>query len=472
MNRRSFGWVCLGAVLLLAYLLHRKKKKILKVRRRTRGLEMLPPSGLPVLRVCFNFEEIRPCIVQLIQRASKEIRLSTFNTSLFTPFVGEHTLNDYLYAAHLKGVSIHLALNARQGAYGGDSVPSLCDLPYAVYASQRDDCTFLNQSYCHHHQKFLCVDASFLLIGGTESSKDATNKPFNTCDTPDIHCWTDSAVVTYCTPELYAFILKTSFASEYSSDCALRARYFGNGDSEHNLYVNLIRAADAYVYVENQVFISHVYTANRLLEEICAKIVTSVETGTAFKVFLVTNDYRSTIDECHAVRKYIDVQTKNVRRNAFRMCQKASSKPLTEEDLDEHLFVGTLEHRRWPVKVHSQLFVQDGIRMIKGSSNITDRSLSSTPCDKELTVLFHGAPEISTFMTKLWNHRLETEGEPYDAPRVFALAQKEKGQYRSVRQSSLDYVVFLLVSNLILFLQLDGPCAPGVFRQSLKGGPE
>lgn len=444
-----------------------KKRKILEIRKKTKNLRPMPLlSGLPVLKICFNFEEIRPCMVNLIQKATKEILLSTFNTSLFTPFCGKRTLNDFLYVAHLKGVSVALILNQHQSQYGGDTFESLRLLPYTIYKSRRDGCTLLKQTYCHHHQKFLCVDAAYILIGGTETSKDATNKDFNTCDTPGIHCWTDTAVVTYCTHALYNFILKTSLSPRCSNSDCNADEYFGNGDTECQMFMNLVRAAENYIYIENQVFVSHAYTVNRLLEEICIKIVASIERNSSFKVFIVTNDYRSTIDECKTVRKYIDVHTKNLRRNARRMCTRTSTKPVTEDQIDQRLFIGTLQHNKWPVKVHTQILVQDGTRMIKGSSNITDRSLSSTPCDKELTAVFHDPRQISKFMNKLWNHRFNTTGVQYPYLTSFDLAKKETGQYRIVSSTTLDHVLFTIVTNLVLFLKAEGPCGEGFFEQT------
>ena len=452
-----------------------KKKKLLKIRRskrdgwppRSGAPEGLPPSGHPVIDICLNFEEIRPYMVQLIQKATKEILLSTFNSSLFTPFYDNQTLNDFLYTAHSNGVDIKIILNQHQATYGGDTFESLRNLPYTIYRSRRDDCTLLEHTFCHHHQKFLCVDASYILIGGTETSKDATNKDFNTCDNRHIHCWSDMAVVTSCSPELYQFILKTSLSARYvNSDCN-DDPYFGNGDNECSMYINLTRAAQKYIYIENQVFISNDYTENRLLEEICVKIVASIENHTPFKVFIVTNDYHTTTDECRKVRKYIDLHTKSIRKNAGRICKRIN-KNITGDQIGQRLFIGTLQYKMWPVKLHTQMFVQDGKRMIKGSSNITDRSLSSSPCDKELTVLFHDPTKISDFMQKLWNHRFNTHGVKYRYPTAFDFAKREIGQYKNVTSSALDQILFSVMSNINLFLEADGPCRKGVFEQTTK----
>ena len=456
-----------AAVILVVVLvvgLETKKRKLLKIRRRKKDLRLMLPSGHPVIDICLNFEEIRPCMVQLIQKATKEILLSSFNSSLFSPFYDNQTLNDFLHVAHLNGLAVKLILNHYQSTYGGDTFESLRNLPYSIYKSRRDDCTLLKHTYCHHHQKFLCVDAAVILIGGTETSKDATNKEFNTCDNPYVSCWSDVAVVTSCSPELYKFILKTCLSHRYANTDCNSEPYFGDGDNVHSMYVNLIRAAQKYIYIENQIFISNDDTENRLLEEICVRIVDAIEKNTPFKVFIITNDYYTTTDECAQVRKYTDVHTKNIRNNTRRMCKKLNKNTL--DRIDQHLFIGTLQYKNWPVKLHTQILVQDGTRMIKGSSNITDRSLSSSPCDKELTLLFHDQDKISTFMTKLWNHRLKTTGVKYGYVTVFDFAKREIGQYKNVTSSALDHVLFSLMRNINIFLPANGPCHEGFFEQT------
>jgi phosphatidylserine/phosphatidylglycerophosphate/cardiolipin synthase-like enzyme len=74
---------------------------------------------------------------------------------------------------------------------------------------------------------------------------------------------------------------------------------------------------------------------------------------------------------------------------------------LSEAVLWEHVVVASLEHEGVHVKVHSNLLIVDGQRMLRSSSNFTDRSWSSKPSDNELGVVLSGEVVAAT-QQRLW----------------------------------------------------------------------
>ena len=60
---------------------------------------------------------------------------------------------------------------------------------------------------------------------------------------------------------------------------------------------------------------------------------------------------------------------------------------LIEKINDRFILCTIYKDNKYVSKIHSQLFIQDGIRLIRSSSNITDRSLGLYPCDKEYGLL-------------------------------------------------------------------------------------
>ena len=118
----------------------------------------------------------------------------------------------------------------------------------------------------------------------------------------------------------------------------------------------------------------------------------------------------------------------------------------------EHIVFLHMEHNGFPVKIHSNIVIQDGVRCVRSSSNLTDRSLGSLPCDTELGVVVTDASAIQRLQQTLWKRycQLEDTAPTLTHLDFFSRAWSGQGLLRNVMNHSLpnlfsvDYLSFLM----------------------------
>ena len=110
-----------------------------------------------------------------------------------------------------------------------------------------------------------------------------------------------------------------------------------------------------------------------------------------------------------------------------------------------------MENNGFPVKIHSNIVIQDGIRCVRSSSNLTDRSLGSLPCDTELGVIVTDMAAIQKLQQTLWKRYCKIEDDVVlTHTEFFTRAWSGQGLLRNVMGHSLpnlfsvDYLSFLM----------------------------
>ena len=427
------------------------------------------PTHHGVIGIYLNNEENRHKMVELIHSARHEILFSSFCTDLFCNFYKGRDLDSFLLDAHRRGVRIILSLNHYQDNFtekNGDLDRLIVNRGniYEIITSKKSGAV-LGSNYCNHHVKALCVDQSRLLLGGGIDNSTKVWNEFSSCNVDNVECWTDTAILTYCSPELYKFITKICLYSLNHEH-----RYINmDGMLEHNNFIYAIRTAQKYVYLENQFIDSGRWTENRIIRELAIKIGESIETGSPFRIMIITNTANTTDDTTTALQSwYVNSCTNRISTDIHSLVTEIYP-TATADDINHRLFIGYLKRKQYFIVMHTQFMVVDGIRILKSSSNITDRSLSHSPCDKELGLMFYDPHKVGTFMQKIWNHRLETSNQSYTIHDVFREAQQGGGQYRKIQRGLLDNL-YTGVINVIYYLSyFTGPCKKGPYQNTLRG---
>ena len=122
----------------------------------------------------------------------------------------------------------------------------------------------------------------------------------------------------------------------------------------------------------------------------------------------------------------------------------------------EHIVFLHMEKDGFPVKVHSNIVIQDGLRCVRSSSNLTDRSLGSLPCDTELGLVITDAAEIQRLQQTLWSRYCQLDGVALSPQQTlthvefFKRAWSSQGLLRNVMNHALpnlftvEYLSFLM----------------------------
>lgn len=382
-----------------------------------------------MVRVLLDCAAIFQHMADLIRGARKTIWYSTFMCDLEfeLPGVGE-TLRDLLVrAAEEQGVHVHVLVNT-ETAYGLPSpqrfkqmLPSRRIKVSAVYGSGEMRVPFLaNSRYSNHHQKYLLVDDATMLVTGVDVSKDRNGWLLLN---PDGYFWHETAVVLSPSRDVCKW-------ARHNSRRIVDPPFplLNGGKTEHDLVVRLIATARRYVHVEHQNFISTGHTVNGVARAIVDRIHRAARHEEPFRVMVLTN--RQNEDESAVVDNLLWATLTWTRRwIEKRACQVG----MTLETLYKHLFIGYLAHNKIHIKIHSNVFVADGHRMIRSSSNLSDRSLSPLPCDSELGIMVADPAVVNGMQQAQWNRYFLTKEVVYDGTTAFQAMLDEVGCIRTVR---------------------------------------
>jgi phosphatidylserine/phosphatidylglycerophosphate/cardiolipin synthase-like enzyme len=336
-------------------------------------------------------------LVHMLSKAEKEVYYSSFVASLDIVLPGcDVTLFELLDRLGQRGVALNMLVNPEL-SYGNLSVEELAQrLPHAtikpVYGSGTlplaAALVVTNTRYSNHHQKYVCVDGHTFMLGGTDVSVERS--PW-LVPNKDGYVWHEVAVVMRCTPAMHRF-------------CALNFQQIVDnppfpltkGYSEYMVVLRLIASARSTVHMEAQTCISTGNTENGVLRAVVHRVLQAVTEGKPFYFMLLTN-----LEQRDEARVVSWVAQHQLYASLKHMVAEAERVGLSEAVLWEHVVVASLEHEGVHVKVHSNLLIVDGQRMLRSSSNFTDRSWSSKPSDNELGVVLSGEVVAAT-QQRLW----------------------------------------------------------------------
>ena len=361
-------------------------------------IELYSARDKKILDFCVNKKECRTLIIDLISQAKNTIVLST--SSIDEPFFNQQSLDYYLTLAHSKKVKINLILPS--------PIPTK---KYKVHVP-RSNCSY----YCNNNMKFLTIDNQKIFIGDPSGS---------------LGCLTtyDSRIKSYLDKLFKAKQIKPDNINEY------------------NNFIHLIRNSKKYLYLENYYIDSDEGSQNQIIVEISKKILNAILNDLDYKVMIITNTDHENI----CVQHYNNILSQDLYKVIYDYCNIYNK--ISKATLNNHLFIGTLIGSEEPTNI----LIQDGENMIKTSSTISDRSLSSKPCNMEFGILFNDPPKIQVLVNKLWNQRLKDFAD-YNrtCTEVFDLAHSEFGQYRHINPGNEQ--LNSITKKLARITPATGPC--------------
>lgn len=190
--------------------------------------------------------------------------------------------------------------------------------------------------------------------------------------------------------------------------------------SIQHAYIDAIRRARNFIYIENQYFIGSAFAwddkqesgaYNLIPMELVRKIVSKIEAGERFTVYIVIPLYPEGIPDSVPVQEILAWQRRTFKMmyreiaNAFRAKRIYNQHPReylsvfclgnretkwpgevvpTKEPVDAY-YKAAQEHRRLMIYVHSKMMIVDDEYIIVGSANINERSMDGAR-DSEIAI--------------------------------------------------------------------------------------
>lgn len=398
-------------------------------------------AGSDNIRINADSVESATELIRILRSAKTMVYFSSFLCQLNEPLAGTTTTLRQLFTELAeRGVGLRILYNP-EPAYGnlpiedfkallpgGSSSSSSRGVEvHCVYGSGTLP-TFTkyigigeNTRYSNHHQKYVCADAEWFMLGGVDINFERkgwlepnNNKP--------PYCWHEISVSVRCTPQMWSFACENfNRIVDHPSFPLTRGGYY-----EHRIICRLIHDARSCIHMEAQTCISAESTLNEVLEAIAQRVARAhVTPGDRFRFILLTNMFQ--IDESTAI-SWLTTQQVHWSRRFLR--KRIAQLGVSSSDMETRVFIGFLQdlsHRH--IKVHSNLIIQDGRRMLRTSSNLTDRSMSVFPCDNELGIVVDG-DEVAEFQQKLWRRYFLTPSQLFTHEMAFNYMVQQTGLIR------------------------------------------
>lgn len=377
-------------------------------------------------------------LVALMRNAQSDVYYSSFLLNLYTPLCGfsaDVTMHKLFWELHERGVTLYLLYNA-ETAYDNLHVsalakqlpPSACvrvvkgsgEVPQIAQQLR----LVKNKTFSNHHQKYVCVDGLQMMIGATDIDASRCTPWLGL--NADAYSWHEVSVVVPCTDRMYAFV-----RANFESIQVNPPRPLLRGMQEYFLLTSLIAQARSCIHMEAQVCISAEGTCNELLDHVVRRLERAYknQADDRFHFMLLTNTHQ--VDEDRIISWITGNQLHWSRRF---MQRRARQLGISADFFRSRIFIGELKHQGRHVKVHSNLLIQDGKRMVRSSSNFTDRSLSAFPCDNELGVAIQG-DVVAVFQQKIWRRYFgvpDNKIELFTPESAFAAMCAERGLVKRV----------------------------------------
>lgn len=394
-----------------------------------------------------DFDECKHTIVKLLRSAQSSIYYSTFLCDFNQELEGESTqiyqakkepttIASLLKAAVKRGVDVHVLYNPATD-YGTTTTEDVRKLLLSSDASSSDGRLHLaysesdlgpswftqwisnNSKYAFHHQKYLCIDGSTIMVTGCDVNAERAGwLKMNGIG----YYWHELGVVAPCSSAMFEWIKRNhqpSSPGKSAEEKEFRSPPFplvAGGWREENAMVHLILNARESVQLENQILISGGgLQHNRICAALVSRIARSHQNREPFRALVLTNAAQQ--DEPSVVTRLYCALSIQWSLEQLEACA-SSTYGLSKAELDQYLFVGRLEsepqasNRGVLIKVHSNILIVDGWYAVRSSSNLSDRSLSARSTDTELGLMFSG-PSVVAFQQQLLNMYMGTTGESY-----------------------------------------------------------
>ncbi|KAK4727914.1 hypothetical protein R3W88_032831 [Solanum pinnatisectum] len=247
--------------------------------------------------------------------------------------------------------------------------------------------------------------------------------------------------------------------------------------SIHDAYISAIRRAKNFIYIENQYFIGSCYgwkpvndikledigALHLIPKEISLKIVSKIQAGERFTVYIVLPMWPEGIPESDSVQAILDWQKRTMEMMYTDICNALKAKGNTTADPREYLtffclgnrevekpgeykppekpvpdtnYARAQEFRRFMIYVHSKMMIVDDEYIIIGSANINQRSMDGAR-DSEIAMggyqpyhLASNQPprgKIYGFRMSLWCEHLNYADDSFADPSSLECVRKVNG---------------------------------------------
>jgi phospholipase D1/2 len=181
--------------------------------------------------------------------------------------------------------------------------------------------------------------------------------------------------------------------------------------SIHDAYINAIRCAKDFIYIENQYFMgsSYAWEADQdagalhlILAELALKIVNKIEAGERFSVYIVVPMWPDCVPESGTMQAMLHWQNRTMQMMYKQIADALRIHGITDQSPKDYLSffcLGNMEtqtegeyvtseklddksdykqaqvHRRFMIYVHAKMMIVDDEYIIIGSANINQRSM-------------------------------------------------------------------------------------------------
>ncbi|XP_009758055.1 phospholipase D alpha 1-like [Nicotiana sylvestris] len=247
--------------------------------------------------------------------------------------------------------------------------------------------------------------------------------------------------------------------------------------SIHDAYISAIRRAKNFIYIENQYFVGSCYgwkpsedikledigALHLIPKEISLKIVSKIQAGERFTVYVVIPMWPEGIPESDSVQAILDWQRRTMEMMYTDICNALQAKGITNADPRDYLTFFCLgnrevekpgeykppekpdpdtdysraqEFRRFMIYVHSKMMIVDDEYIIIGSANINQRSMDGAR-DSEIAMggyqPYHLAAnqpprgKIYGFRMALWCEHLNYADDSFVDPTSLECVRKVNG---------------------------------------------
>ncbi|XP_057771947.1 phospholipase D alpha 4 [Salvia miltiorrhiza] len=224
--------------------------------------------------------------------------------------------------------------------------------------------------------------------------------------------------------------------------------------SIHEAYVEAIRRADRFIYIENQYFIGgchmweenkHCGCGNLIPIEIALKVASKIKAGERFNAYIVIPMWPEGVPESETVQDILH-WTRETMKMMYRIIAEAIQKSGEDSHPRDYLnffclanretetkgefvppynphpathYWSAQKHRRFMVYVHSKLMIVDDAYLLIGSANVNQRSMDGQR-DTEMAIgCYQHQPKnggIRAFRLSLWYEHTGRDEEVYKEP--------------------------------------------------------
>ncbi|MEQ8767155.1 MAG: phosphatidylserine/phosphatidylglycerophosphate/cardiolipin synthase family protein [Planctomycetota bacterium] len=397
-------------------------------------------------RALLDFEECYDAVIELCEEAREAVYLSSWLIDFDYRMNGRFTMRELLERMSARGVVVKILLtpNVLFDLVPPEVLPEGVELRFATTwgpryrlferlsfgRNVRSNPADYDYRWFSTHHKLLVVDGRRALIGGCDINDQRAGSE-RTGETNDHgFIWAETAVLTECDAELWHYCAENfETRGRAQMDSVRWLGPFPTRSHEASVLCHQIRDARELLYIENQYLTVGSRTEPNVLEVLAERIARAARTAESLRIVIVTN--RVCADSGGFLRFALK---QNFCLAIEKLEQHLERRGIPKEKLKDHLVCAELRRDEAPIFVHSKVFIRDGETLITSSSNLNDRSLSSSGSDQELGVRFDDRELAFDLLQRLIAKHLgrPASAEPLSGEEIFEAVRSSQGHFRAL----------------------------------------